>query len=58
MQILTKLWQLSAWILLGMAAIALFLNRNQRLALHGYVRLIAAVLLTGAATALVWHLLT
>ena len=58
MQILTKLWQFSACILLAVAVISLFLKPHQRAALHRSVRLIAAVLLTSAASALVWHLLT
>ena len=58
MQILTKLLHIAAWIFAAIAIVSLFFNRNQRLALHYYVRIIAIVLLTVSTGALLLHLFT
>ena len=58
MQILTKLLHIAAWDFAVIAIVSLFFNRNQRLVLHYYVRIIAIVLLTVSTGALLLHLFT
>ena len=58
MQILTKLLHIAAWVFAAIAIVSLFFNRNQRLVLHYYVRIIAIVLLTVSTGALLLHLFT
>ena len=55
---LTKLLHIAAWIFAAIAIVSLFFNRNQRLVLHYYVRIIAIVLLTVSTGALLLHLFT
>jgi hypothetical protein len=57
-QILTKLLHIAAWVFAVIAIVSLFFNRNQRLVLHYYVRIIAIVLLTVSTGALLLHLFT
>ncbi len=58
MQILTKLLHIAAWVFAVIAIVSLFFNRNQRLVLHYYVRIIAIALLTVSTGALLLHLFT
>ena len=58
MQILTKLLHIAAWVFAVIAIVSLFFNRNQRLVLHYYVRIVAIVLLTVSTGALLLHLFT
>ena len=55
---LTKLLHIAAWVFAVIAIVSLFFNRNQRLVLHYYVRIIAIVLLTVSTVALLLHLFT
>jgi hypothetical protein len=57
-QILTKLLHIAAWVFAAIAIVSLFFNRNQRFALHYYVRIFAIVLLTVSTGALLLHLFT